>query len=107
VINQPLAEPVAGILPNATAAPLPQVNEQLIEPKHRFDFRHFWHLVIERIWIVVLCVLAGLFLGVGYLAQTPKLYQGHTVLEVDFQEPTVVTSEQSALRMRSMFLASQ
>ena len=107
MINQPLAEPVAGSLPNATGAPLPQVNEQLIEPKHRFDFRHFWHLVIERIWIVVLCVLAGLFLGVGYLAQTPKLYQGHAVLEVDFQEPTVVTSEQSALRMRSMFLASQ
>jgi succinoglycan biosynthesis transport protein ExoP len=107
VINQPLAEPVAGSLPNASGAPLPQVGEELIEPKHRFDFRHFWHLVIERIWIVALCVLAGLFLGVGYLAQTPKLYQGHTVLEVDFQEPTVVTSEQSALRMRSMFLASQ
>ena len=71
-----------------------------------FDFRHFWHAFIERIWVVVLCVLAGLFLGLGYLARTPKLYQGHIVLEVEFAEPTF-TTEDSAMRMRSMFLASQ
>ena len=43
----------------------------------------------------------------GYLARTPKLYQGHTVLEVDFQEPTVIAGDESSSRMRSMFLASQ
>jgi len=107
VINQPLSKPVAGSLPNAAGAALPRISEQFAEPKRGFDFRHFWHLVIERIWIVALCVFAGLFLGLGYLARTPKLYQGHTVLEVDFQEPTVVAGEQSALRVRSMFLASQ
>ena len=107
MINQPLSEPVAGSLRNAADAALPRVSEQFVEPKRGFDFRHFWHLVTDRIWIVVLCVFAGLFLGLGYLARTPKLYQGHTVLEVDFQEPTVVAGEQSALRVRSMFLASQ
>ncbi|PYK03592.1 MAG: hypothetical protein DME66_11710, partial [Verrucomicrobia bacterium] len=72
-----------------------------------FDFRQLWHSIIEKIWIVALCVLAGLFLALGYLARTPKLYQGHTVLEVEFQEPTVVSTEDSASRMRSSFLASQ
>ena len=72
-----------------------------------FDFRHFWHSLVERIWIVALCVIAGSFLALGYLARTPKLYQGHVVIEVDFAEPTVVNSEDSALRMRSTFLASQ
>lgn len=72
-----------------------------------FDFRHFWHSLLERIWIVVLCIVAGLFLGLGYLARTPKLYQGHVVLEVEVVEPTFVNAEDSALRMRSMFLASQ
>jgi len=104
VINQPISEPVAGNLPNPGATP---VSQKFVEPKHGFDFRHFWHLIIERIWIVTLCVLAGLFLAAGYLARTPKLYQGHVVLEVDFQEPTVIAGEQSALRTRSMFLASQ
>jgi polysaccharide biosynthesis transport protein len=74
---------------------------------HRFDFRRFWHSFVERIWIVAICVLAGLFLAVGYLARTPKLYQGHTVLEVEFQEPTVFATDDSTTRMRSTFLASQ
>src|ERR1700730_11476978 len=72
-----------------------------------FDFRHFWHAFVERIWIVVLCILAGLFVAIGYLARTPKLYQGHIVLEVEFAEPTFVNAEDSAMRLRSMFLASQ
>ena len=66
-----------------------------LEQKRGFDLRQFWHSFLERIWIVTLCVIAGLFLALGYLARTPKLYQGHTVLEVDFQEPTVVNVDQS------------
>ena len=85
----------------------PPANVDLFEQKRGFDFLRLWHAVLERIWIVVLCVVAGLFLALGYLARTPKLYQGHTVLEVEFQEPNFVTSEEPASRMRSMFLASQ
>ncbi|MEY2486934.1 MAG: polysaccharide biosynthesis transport protein [Verrucomicrobiota bacterium] len=75
--------------------------------RHGFDFRHFWHAVTERLWVVVLCIVAGLFLGLGYLARTPKLYQGHLVLEVEVAEPSFVNGEDSGMRMRSMFLASQ
>ena len=76
--------------------------------EHRgFDFRHFWHSLLERLWIVGLCVLAGLFLALGYLARTPKLYQGRIVLEVDVQDPTPIRSDDSSSRMRMMFLASQ
>jgi succinoglycan biosynthesis transport protein ExoP len=94
-------------LPRKAAGAVTRTSETLAELKREFDFRHVCHLVSERIWVVALCVFAGLFLAVGYLARTPKLYQGHMVLEVDFQEPTVIAGEQSALRMRSMFLASQ
>src|SRR5881275_2812365 len=72
-----------------------------------FDFRRFWHSFVERIWIVAICVLAGFFLALGYLARTPKLYQSHTVLEVEFQEPSFLPSDDSTTRMGSMFLASQ
>ena len=77
------------------------------EGLQRFDLRRFWHAFVERIWIVAICVLAGFFLALGYLARTPKLYQGHTVLEVEFQEPTFLPTDDSTTRMRSMFLASQ
>lgn len=77
------------------------------ESRHRTDFRHLWHTVLEKLWILILCTIAGLFLAIGYLARTPKLYQGHVVLEVDIQEPTVVRSDDMSSRMRSAFLASQ
>jgi succinoglycan biosynthesis transport protein ExoP len=77
------------------------------EGLQRFDVRRFWHSFVERIWIVAICVLAGFFLALGYLARTPKLYQGHTVLEVEFQEPSFLPTDDSTTRMRSMFLASQ
>src|SRR4029077_12172986 len=73
-----------------------------IDAGHRgFDFRHFWHTLIEKLWVVVLCVVAGLFLGLGYIASTPKLYQGHVVLQVELQEPTLF--EDSAARSRDAF----
>jgi uncharacterized protein involved in exopolysaccharide biosynthesis/Mrp family chromosome partitioning ATPase len=105
-MNPPLHSVSSMASPAPVAMPAP-ANVDLMEPKRGFDFLRLWHAVIERIWIVVLCVVAGLFLALGYLARTPKLYQGHTVLEVEFQEPNFVTSEEPASRMRSMFLASQ
>lgn len=83
------------------------VSEPPVDPKLGFDYRHLWQLVTERIWIIALCVFVGFLFSLGYLVRTPKLYQGHVVLEVDFQEPTAIGGEESALRMRSMFLASQ
>src|SRR2546423_3740354 len=78
------------------------------EVKHGgFDFRQFRHSVQERLWIVVLCVIAGLFLALGYLARTPKMYQGHVVLEVDVEEAAILPTADQGSRMRSMFLASQ
>jgi polysaccharide biosynthesis transport protein len=84
---------------STTAAPY------AVEQRRAFDLRQFWHSFLERIWIVTLCVIAGLFLALGYLARTPKLYQGHTVLEVDFREPNMVNESGNPARSaRPMFL---
>src|SRR2546423_2739524 len=95
----------------SAAAPVTHLSPSLAnvgsEPRNRADFRHLWHTVLEKLWILILCTIAGLFLALGYLARTPKLYQGHIVLEVDIQEPTLVRSDEMASRMRSAFLASQ
>jgi polysaccharide biosynthesis transport protein len=79
----------------------------MTESQRGFNLRQFWHGLLERIWIVALCVLGGLFIALGYLGRTPKIYQAHAVLEVDFQQPTFVAGEDTPMRMRSMFLASQ
>src|SRR5256885_1399458 len=104
--------PLYSVSPMPAPAPVPvppplTMNVDPFDQKRGSDFLRLWHAVVERIWIVVLCIVAGLFLALGYLARTPKLYQGHIVLEVEFQEPSLVGSEEAASRMRSMFLASQ
>jgi uncharacterized protein involved in exopolysaccharide biosynthesis len=94
----------------SNVAPAPSEHpaiDVMLESQRGFNLRQYWHTLIERIWIVVLCVLAGLFIALGYLARTPKTYQSHGVLEVDFQEPTVGSTEDNPMRLRSMFLASQ
>ncbi len=85
----------------------PAISDPATEVRRGFDFRHFWHSTLEHLWAVVICAVAGLFLALGYLAKTPRLYQSHAVLEVDFQEPTMIAGEETSSRMRSMFLASQ
>lgn len=88
--------------------PMPVSIEPKLETAARgIDFRQLWHALTEKYWIVIATTVIGLVIAFGYLARTPKLYQGHIVLEVEFAEPTVVTSEDSASRVRSMFLASQ
>jgi uncharacterized protein involved in exopolysaccharide biosynthesis/Mrp family chromosome partitioning ATPase len=72
-----------------------------------FDFRQFWHSFLEKLWVVAICVGAGLLLAFGYLAKTPKLYQSRVVLEVDVQDPTPIRGDNSSSQMRTMFLATQ
>jgi uncharacterized protein involved in exopolysaccharide biosynthesis/Mrp family chromosome partitioning ATPase len=92
---------------NSEKPVIPDLAGHYAEGFQRFDLRRFWHSFLERIWIVAICVLAGFFLALGYLARTPKVYQGHTVLEVEFQEPSFAPTTDSAARMRSVFLGSQ
>ena len=95
----------ATVAPNSDTPSVPLTAEYADGP-HTFDFRRYWHSFVERIWIVAICVLAGLFLALGNLARTPKLYQAHTVLDVEFEEPSFVPTTDYATRTRSMFLAS-
>jgi polysaccharide biosynthesis transport protein len=103
--NPPFGQSPLAPAPAMTPGAMPAA-AALVQPKG-FDVRHLWHSILEKSWIVVLCILAGFFLALGYLARTPKLYQGHIVLEVDVQEPTLVTGDGMSARMRSAFLASQ
>ena len=96
----------ATVAPNSDKPGVP-LTAEYADGLHTFDFRRYWHSFLERIWIVAICVLAGLFLALGNLARTPKLYQAHTVLEVEFQEPSFVPTNDSTTRTRSVFLASQ
>ena len=101
------AHPLTGatIAPNSHKPDVPLAG-QYADGLQMFDFRRYWHSFLERIWIVAICVLAGLFLALNHLARTPKLYQAHTVLEVEFEEPSFIPTNDATTRTRSAFLAS-
>lgn len=107
VIDHSQSSVATAVSTNSERPALADLTEHYAEGLQRFDIRRFWHSIVERVWIIAICMLAGFFLALGYLARTPKLYQGHTVLEVEFQEPSYLPNDDSATRMRSMFLASQ
>lgn len=86
-------------------APLPTIDPGVNKPG--FDFLHLWHTILEKLWILILCTVAGLLLAAGYLIRTPKLYRSHLGLEVEFQEPTAIAGDETSARMRSAFLATQ
>jgi succinoglycan biosynthesis transport protein ExoP len=109
VTNHPLhsVSPLANAPRPAPVSQLKPLDVDPFEQKRGLDFLRLWHSLIERFWILVICIVAGLVLAIGYLVRTPKLYQGHTVLEVELQEPNFVGSGDAESRTRSMFLASQ
>ncbi len=58
-----------------------------------FDYRMFLHQLVNKSWIVVLCLIAALAAGATYLYKTPKLYQSRLTLEVDMQEQRIAPVE--------------
>ncbi len=105
--SQPAFANPATVVPAQVFSTTTGTNIEATPERRGFDFLHFWHSLIEKSWIVALCVIAGFLCALVYLARTPKLYQGHVVLEVDVQDPTPIRSEDPTMRLRAMFLASQ
>src|ERR1700716_3388875 len=104
--SQPAFTTPTTVVPGQVFSTTTGTNLEVTPERRGFDFLHFWHSLVEKSWIVALCVIAGFLCALVYLARTPKLYQGHVVLEVDVQDPTPIRSEDPTMRLRAMFLAS-
>ncbi|MEI8233450.1 MAG: polysaccharide biosynthesis tyrosine autokinase [Verrucomicrobiota bacterium] len=60
----------------------------------KFSFLEVLYLLRERAWLIVVCVIAGLFVGLGYAARQSKIFRAKTVLEVASEEPNVLRFEE-------------
>jgi succinoglycan biosynthesis transport protein ExoP len=101
-----ISAPSPKIAPGNAAAPVPSFTAAR-DSQSGFDLRRVWHTLREKLWLLVLCVIAGLLLAGVYLFRAPKLYQSHLGLEVEFQDPAGVPGDEGAARMRSAFLLTQ
>jgi len=85
-VIDPVQSSIARPFHNSEKPVLPDFTGHYTEAFQKFDFRRFWHSLSSAL-DCRLCVLAGLFLALGYW-RARRSYQGHTVLEVEFQEPS-------------------
>ena len=53
------------------------------------DVRRTWHALIERAWIVPLCLVISLALGFAYLRRAPVLYSATATLQVQQDQAPV------------------
>lgn len=75
---------------NMTAPKLPPVESSSPALKqenypgdYAADFRRLYHALLERAWIVALCLIASLLLGAAYLRRAPVLYSSTATILVE------------------------
>src|SRR3954470_6771523 len=47
------------------------------------NFRQYWHIVLERRWLVITAFFTVLLLTAIYLARAPRIYQASVRLQID------------------------
>lgn len=63
-------------------------------PSPEFDFQEIYHLLREKAWIIVLCVVVAGSLAGAYIMRTPKTYAARTLVQIDQARRKVVNIEE-------------
>lgn len=67
----------------------PQHPKDELAPTSSFDFRVFYHTLLEKSWLVAICFVVGLLLTLGYLQRAPRIYAATVTLQVEQEEKKV------------------
>jgi len=57
------------------------------------NLRHYWHVLLERRWLVLAAFFSVLILSMIYLFKAPKIFQAVALLQIDREESTDITSK--------------
>lgn len=75
--------------PLQPAETAPYVVAEDLPADYSADVRRTWHALIERAWIVPLCLVISLALGFAYLRRAPVLYSATATLQVQQDQAPV------------------
>lgn len=62
-------------------------------PSTGFDIKRLYHTLVERIWVVVLCIVVAVLATAGYIRRQPTLYAANAIVQVEQEEARVVKVE--------------
>ena len=76
----------------------PDPFDPLQESSEPFDWRYYLHVVLERWWLVCLCLLLGAILSVFLISREKTLYGARAVLFIETQREQVLDGRMQAVR---------
>ncbi|MEW6156843.1 MAG: polysaccharide biosynthesis tyrosine autokinase [Verrucomicrobiota bacterium] len=56
------------------------------------NLRHYWHVILERRWLVITAFISVVVLSIIYLFKATPIYQATTRLQIDRETDTVLTT---------------
>jgi capsular exopolysaccharide synthesis family protein len=68
----------------------PKSDAEFDLPEQTFSVLEISHLLMEKAWLIVVCMIMCLFIGLGYVSKQPKTYRSETAIEVDSEAPSVL-----------------
>src|SRR5205085_1212614 len=74
-------------MPEPIPAPRPAA------PSTGFDVKRLYHTIMERLWLVAICLVMAVLLTIGYIQRQPILYASNAVVQVEQDEARVVKVE--------------
>jgi len=75
----------------------PDPFDPLQENSEPFDWRHYLHVIVEKWWLVCLCLLLGAILSIFLISREKSLYGARAVLFIEQQKEQVLND-----RLRSV-----
>ncbi len=73
--------------------PAPSPEQRPPTPVTGFDAKRLYHTLIERLWLIVVCLVLAALLTAGYIQRQPVLYAASAVVQIEQEETRVVKVE--------------
>ena len=72
--------------------PIPAV-ETALPQEESVNLRHYWHVLLERRWLVITAFISIFVLSLIYLFKAQPIYQATARLQIDREQDNVLRSE--------------
>jgi len=62
-------------------------------PPTGFDIKRLYHTLVERFWVIALCLVIAALATAGYIKRQPTLYAANAIVQIEQEEARVVKVE--------------
>ena len=64
-------------------------------PHDNVNLRHYWHVILERRWLVIAAFVSVFVLSLIYLAKAPRIYQAVARIQIDRESENVLNLKEA------------